>query len=98
MFTHHFLDLANGVVSNPLKCDHELHGIEVIDIVVPVRRKASPTGNHEPYVGIAIERMPVLSEIGGTPVLSLRDVCTDMLACQIPVEGHMFYRHLFIQQ
>ena len=70
----------------------------MIDIVVPVRRKASPTGNHKPYIGIAIERMPVLSEIGGTPVLSLRDVCTDMLARQIPVEGHMFHRHLFIQQ
>ena len=92
------MDLASGVVQNPLEGDDELHGIEVIDIVVPVRRRASPTGNHEPNIGIAIERMPVLSEIGGTPVLSLRDVCTDMLARRIPVEGHMFHRHLFVQQ
>ena len=42
--------------------------------------------------------MLILSEISGTPVLTLRDICTDMLARQIPVEGHMLHRHLFIQQ
>ena len=81
MFSYHLMDLTNGVVKNPLEGDHELHWIEVIYMMVPVRWKASPAGNHEPYVGINVERMPLRSVIGRALVPVLRDVCTDVLAC-----------------
>ena len=66
--------------------------------MVPVRWKTRTTRDHKPNARIAVQRMPIMSEISGAPVLSLRDVSTDMLARQIPVEGHMLYRHLFIKQ
>ena len=92
------MDLTNRVVENPLECDHELHRIEVVDIVVPVRWEASPAGNHEPNVRINVERMPFCPEICRAFVLVLRDICTDMLACQVPVKGHVLGGHLFIPE
>ena len=81
MLSYHFVNLTNGMVQDPLKCYHELHGVKMIDIMVPVSWEASAAWDHEPHIRIYIKRMVLCPEISRTFVFVLRDICTDMLAC-----------------
>ena len=80
VLTYYFMNLTNGVVQYPLKCYHELHGVKVIDVMVPVSWEASAAWDHEPHIRIDIKRMILCPEISRTCVLVLRDICTDVLA------------------
>ena len=81
VLTYYFVNLTSSVEQDSLKCYHEVHWVEMIDVMVPVRWEASAAWDHEPYVGIDVKRMIVRPEIGRALVPVLRDICTDVLAC-----------------
>ena len=81
VLTYYFVDLTNSVVQYPLKCYHELHGVKMIDVMVPVSGEASAARDHEPHIRIDIKHVIIYAEICRALVLALRYVCTDVLAC-----------------
>ena len=81
VFTDYFMNLTNSMMQYSLKRNHELHGVKVIDIMVPVSREASSAGEHEPHIRVDIKHVIVNAKVHGALMLVLRYVFADVLAC-----------------
>ena len=81
VFTDYFMNLTNSMVQYSLKRNHKLHGVKVVDIMVPVSREASSAREHKPHIGVDIKHVVVNAEVHGALVLVVRYVLADVRAC-----------------
>ena len=75
------VDLCGSMPQYSLERNHELHGVKVVDVVVPMSREACPARNHEPYVGIEIEVVIINAKISRTLMLVMSNIFANMLTC-----------------
>ena len=81
VLTDNFMDLANSMVQYTLKRNHKLHGVKMVDIMVPVSREASSAWEHKPHIGIDIKHVVVNAEIRWALVFVVRQIFADVRAC-----------------
>ena len=75
------VDLCGSMPQYSLERNHELHGVKVVDVVVPMSREASPARNHEPYVRVETKVMIINAEVSRTLMLVMSNVFANMLTC-----------------
>ena len=75
------MDLCGGMPQYPLERNHELHGVKVVDVVVPVSGKAGSARDHKPHIRVDVKVMVVNTEVSGTLVFVVSDVLADVLTC-----------------
>ena len=72
VFAYNFLNLSNSVVQHLLKCNHEVHRVEMVDIVVPVAGEACAAWNHKPYILVDVKHVVRGPEVARATMLVLR--------------------------
>ena len=75
------VDLCGSMPQYSLERNHELHRVEVVNVVVPMSREACPARNHEPYVGVEAEVMIIDAKISRTLMLVMSNIFANMLTC-----------------
>ncbi len=74
------MDLCGGMPQYSLERNHELHGVKMVDVMVPMSRKAGPAWDHKPHIRVDIHVMVVNAEVSRTLVLVVSDVLANVLA------------------
>ena len=73
------MDLCGGMPQYSLERNHELHGVKVVDVMVPVSGKAGSAWDHKPHIRVDVKVMVVNTEVSRTLVLVVSNVLANVL-------------------